>query len=296
MIAGLHIELTNKCTLKCARCARTTFIDQFGTSKWKNSDISLDALQKFIDIDLHSVTVSLCGNYGDPIYHNEFVNIIQWFKHKGANLLIFTNGSYKTINWWQEVAKVLTNNDTVLFAIDGVPENFTQYRVNADWDSIQQGIRVLADSDCRVIWKYIPFSFNEEDIDRARSIAQSLGMDNLVVDPSDRWDHNDQLTPKNFLGPSQWQKITWNIDKPQEVHPKCKNGDQHYISADGFYMPCCYVGDWRFYYKSEFYKNKERYNISNTTMTQLLSSEELKNFYNNITIKPESYCTFNCPK
>ena len=43
-VKGFHIELTNKCYLKCSKCARTTFIDKFGIDKWDNHDLSLNDL------------------------------------------------------------------------------------------------------------------------------------------------------------------------------------------------------------------------------------------------------------
>ena len=51
MINGLHIELTNKCTLKCSGCSRTSFIKQFPT-KWQNKELDLDQLVNFLDLDL----------------------------------------------------------------------------------------------------------------------------------------------------------------------------------------------------------------------------------------------------
>jgi hypothetical protein len=50
-ITGFHIEPTNICTLKCAGCARTKFIDQW-PQHWKNHSIDIEKLLKFIDIEL----------------------------------------------------------------------------------------------------------------------------------------------------------------------------------------------------------------------------------------------------
>ena len=94
-LAGLHIELTNLCTLKCPGCLRTQTISKW-PQHWRNYSLELDVLAKFLDIDLQDKIITLCGNTGDPIYHPEFHNFVKYFKSRGARLRIFTNGSYRT--------------------------------------------------------------------------------------------------------------------------------------------------------------------------------------------------------
>jgi hypothetical protein len=149
------------------------------------------------------------------------------------------------------------------------------------------------------VWQYIPFSFNEDTIDQARTLAQTLGFDEFLILPSDRWDENDTLQSANYTGDRTTAIVNWktNLDRTSEIDPKCKTlNNQHYISADGYYMPCCFVGDHRFYYKSEFYKNRSQYNISNTTISKILASNQSKDFYNTLEDAKLNYCTFNCPK
>jgi MoaA/NifB/PqqE/SkfB family radical SAM enzyme len=299
-LAGFDIELTNMCTLKCPRCARTKFIEQF-PKKWTNKNLNLTHLKQFLDIDLKDKTISLCGNYGDPIYHPQLFDIIDYLKAAGATIAIATNGSYKTQEWWQQLASMLDARDVITFGIDGLPENFTQYRINADWASIKIGIDVLATTDINTVWQYIPFAFNENNIDDARKLSKELGFTKFVILPSDRWDENDILQPSNYSGDRTLSIIKWKNElahnKTTEVDPTCKHSNsQHFISADGFYMPCAYVSDYRFYYKSEFYKNRLQYDISNTTISKILASSQSKDFYNSIEDAKLNYCTFNCPK
>ena len=294
-ITGFHIEPTNICTLKCPRCSRTKFIEDFKMKNWGNQQLDFEDFKNFLDIDLTSLVFTLCGNYGDPIYYDNLIPMVQWLKNKKANINIITNGSYRKSNWWNELTDCLTKDDTIIFSIDGIPNNFTQYRINANWDSIKQGIDIVAKSQVNTIWKYIPFAFNTDSIEIARSLSKELGIKHFEISPSDRWDSNDPLKPLGFTGKRQESIVQWKKgDKALAIDPKCKNNKEHYISATGYYLPCCYVGDHRFYYKSEFFKNKEQYNISKTTLTQVL--EISQNFYNTIEETNPDYCTFNCPK
>jgi len=293
-ISGFHIEPTNICTLKCAGCARTRFINQW-PQHWKNHSINIDQLHEFLDIDLKNKNITLCGNYGDPIYHPEFHQLIGSLKQRNAQLTIVTNGSYKSADWWESTVSILDNNDRVVFSVDGVPENFTEYRINADWNTIHQAMQICAQALCQTTWKYIPFNFNEQHIDTARNLSASMGIDHFQIDPSDRF---DELTEKykpvvDNLGKRYQSQQSWKQNNTQTVDPRCANNQSHYISADGYYSPCCYAADHRFYYKTEFGKNRKSYNIADHSLTQILTRPTVMEFYGDLTNKP--VCQYNCP-
>lgn len=296
MITGFHIEPTNICTLKCAGCARTRFIDQW-PQHWHNHSLDIDQLLRFLDIDLSTKTINLCGNYGDPIYHPDFINFVKRLKDTGVTLYITTNGSYKTKEWWQELTELLSPNDTITFSIDGIPENFTQYRKNANWTSIQTGIEISVKSQCQTVWKYIPFSFNETSIDQANKLALDFGIDRFIINPSDRFDEKTSMlmpSSKEFIGIRFESQQQWkNNNSVTSVNPKCHIGNQHFITADGFYSPCCFLADHRFYYKTQFGKSKKQYDIRNTTLSELLARPTVVEFYTSL--EQQSGCQYNCP-
>ena len=76
--------------LKCPRCSRTQFIDQFGIQKWKNQEIDLESFKQFFDIDLTDKRFELRGNDGDPIYYSSLIPMVQWIKEQGATVAITT--------------------------------------------------------------------------------------------------------------------------------------------------------------------------------------------------------------
>lgn len=293
-IVGFHLEPTNICTLKCPGCARTRFIDQW-PQHWKNHSINLDQLHEFLDIDLNNKTVMLCGNYGDPIYHPEFHELVKGLKQRKTHLTIITNGSYRSADWWETTVSMLDANDSVTFSVDGLPENFTKYRVNADWDTIHQAMQISVAAECKTVWKYIPFAFNKNDISAAQQLGEKIGIDLFQFDPSDRFDEaTAQYQPHNsYLGSRYQSQQSWKQNNTQTINPRCANNQHHYISADGFYSPCCYVSDHRFYYKTEFGKNKKSYNIVEHTLTQILTRPTVMEFYSELTTNP--VCQYNCP-
>lgn len=295
-IQGFHIEATNICTLKCSECARTKFIKQW-PQHWKNHSIDIDLLFKFIDLDINNYRVLLCGNYGDPIYHPEFHQLVLELKNRGAILHIVTNGSYRPAAWWQQLCDLLTATDTVTFSVDGLPDNFTQYRVNADWASIEVGMRMCASASCQTKWKYIPFLYNQHCIDSARELSQTLGIDQFIVAPSNRFDQNNtHLVPtKDLIDTRHWSQIQWKkSNNDHGIDPLCADQRQHFISADGYYVPCCFLSDHRFLYKTPWGKQREQFSISNTTLSKILKAETTINF--NKDLAANSACHYFCSK
>jgi len=296
-IIGFHIEPTNICTLKCPGCARTRFINQW-PQHWNNHNLDIDSLLSFLDIDLSGKHMYLCGNYGDPIYHSDLINFVYKFKQAGTSISITTNGSYKSRSWWQELTGYLDKEDEVQFSIDGTPDNFTKYRKNADWPSIQTAIETCVSSNCKTVWKYIPFAYNEETVEQAKKLSQELGVDTFLMDPSDRFDEQTlHLMPrfKNLIGEKFASKERWEKKNLiSNVNPKCNTGGEHFITADGHYSSCCFVADHRFYYKHQFGKNKKSYDITKTTISQILADKSVIEFYQNLDQQPA--CQYNCPK
>lgn len=295
-ITGFHIEPTNICTLKCSACPRTEFINQW-PAHWHNHSLDIEQLLKFLDIDLTNKKITLCGNYGDPIYHPDLVTFVDQLKKQGAHVSIVTNGSYKKHEWWEQLADTLDSNDSVTFSVDGIPENFTQYRVNADWKSIQTGMTVMAGSACETVWKYIPFSFNQDTIDQAQELSTQLGITKFHVEFSDRFTEktqhlkpSDQYVGSRLIPQTQWK----NNQQILEIDAKCKQGNYHYISADGHYGPCCFLTDHRFYYKNQFGKNKNSYDINTTTLSDILQRPVVVDFFKDLSQQPG--CQYNCPK
>lgn len=295
----VHLELTNICVLKCPRCSRTKFINDYG-KHWETASLKLDQIVKFLDVPLLGMEVLLCGNYGDPIYNKDLFDVVRWLKSQGAIVRLLTNGSYKTVEWWRELVGLLTPADTIEFSVDGTPANFTAYRINADWDSISAGMKVVGESVVNSTWSYIPFKYcaDEASISEARRICREVGIKEFVLNPSDRWDsENDIYKPISFYGRRESAHKQLRMGNKIELAPQCASGRMHFISAQGFYSPCCYTSDHRFYYKTVYGKCRELFNINEKTLTEILGLQEHKEFINSISgDNAPAVCMHNCPK
>jgi MoaA/NifB/PqqE/SkfB family radical SAM enzyme len=291
-IAGLHIELTSRCTLFCPRCGRTDWLGSDQKDSFRLVDLSYNNLCTFLEgANLTGCNVRFNGNYGDPIYNNKLLDFYSFFKHRGANVRLFTNGSYKPATFWKRLASLTTVSDRIIFSVDGTPDNFTNYRINADWESIEIAMRIMAKSKATVEWKLIPFSFNEESINEAKLIAANLGIDEFNVMPSNRWlAGNDPLRPTQSI---------ISFDRPgttKTFDPECKKYSTLFISADGYFYPCCYSADFRLV-KDTMFDGNEEFNIANTTLLQhLANGSKMSEFFRNLNDNRLPACNFCCTK
>jgi MoaA/NifB/PqqE/SkfB family radical SAM enzyme len=282
--SNFELEITNRCNLGCPRCARTDFIQQFPKA-WKHSDLDLEDFKLFIFSVLDKIQIfEFKGTMGDPIFHPKFIDWIKWAKEKGKRVFIHTNGQAgKAL--WTSLTKHLDKNDRVIVGIDGMPDSFMTYRVNAKWKNIETCAAVLRDK-VTLVWQFIHFSYNTHEIEDAKALSERLGFNEFFVLESDRWESNED-----------WLKPSDALDRPsfnQDIDPQCLSKPMHIVTAEGYYMPCCMLIDHRFRYKTPWAKT---YAIHQNTIKDIINSRLAADFFAKLTNKSApDYCRFNCGK
>lgn len=192
-----HIELTTRCRLLCVKCDRTELIEN---GLYKNIDIGIDVVNNYAKSDFDKFI--LCGDYGDPIYHPRFLEIVKIFKQHNKHLHIHTNGSGKTKEWWNKLFSILDDSDVVWFAVDGLSDTSGVYRVNYKHSDFNQAIEIMNVGrniyGLNIIWIFIAFNFNQHQIENAKKIAKE---NNIIfcLRKSARWSVGDVLMPDKSL-------------------------------------------------------------------------------------------------
>lgn len=178
-----HLELSSKCALACPRCPRTEKPGQY-----KVTELSIDLIRNIFTSDIleDTTTIMLCGGQGDPLYCKDMLEIVEYFKDHNPDieLVIVTNGSYRRKDWWEKLAHILNNQDTVVFSVDGWDnESNNKYRVNSNFDSILTGITTLANKNPEITlrWSTIVFSFNEHHLEKIQEVATQAGATEFQV-------------------------------------------------------------------------------------------------------------------
>jgi MoaA/NifB/PqqE/SkfB family radical SAM enzyme len=249
--------------------------------------------------------ITFCGDDGDPIYAHDLISVIDYIKSiKPVEIVIITNGSHKKPGWWCELGKVLTEQDTVHFSIDGydnVSNNL--YRVNSDFESIIQGIENLRlVSKCRLVWATIAFKFNEDYITYMQSLAVKLGMDAFQLTKSTKFGSvyssygaNDPLEPsEQYISSSHRferdvtllssrglnsqvntknMQLYKSVTEVNGVKPLCEIGNKGlYIDAQGRLFPCCWVAN-RYSHNSEWKAIASKFDLNRRTLADAVTDD-----------------------
>ena len=303
-----HIEPSSICTLKCPRCPRTEVPDSL-----LNRQLTLEFFQNQIGADTvqNIRKITFCGNDGDPIYCRELQEICQWLKQTNPdiNLVIITNGSYKSLGWWQGLAKTLDHRDEIHWSIDGWDQHSNeQYRLNSDWNSIMSGIQSFrtANTQTYCVWATIAFRFNQDHLYHMQSLAQNMGMDLFQLTKStkfgshypDTYGSHDPLCPDRAdlistthrfqrtttelsakIRPGQHLKdIFWQraqtLAQDQQYAGICLIGNKGvFLNSQGEFYPCCWTAN-RYPHNQNWHNMaQQRFNLWLRPFAEIISDE-----------------------
>jgi len=297
-----HIEVSSKCTLACARCARQEVPDGLINTELDLEFFKRNFTPEFVLANVEKIT--FCGDDGDPIYAHDLISIIQYLKSiKPVEIVIVTNGSHKKLAWWMQLGKTLDHRDSVHFSIDGYDHaSNNQYRVNSDYDSIIAGLQTLRSSSrCLIVWAAIAFKFNQNHLDHMQHTAKNLGVDRFQLTHSTKfgsvypsYGKNDPLQPSDrFVSSShRFERVITNLtahpgtpisptnirlfhetQTSNGVTPLCKIGNKGlYIDARGRLFPCCWVAN-RYSHNQEWQQQAEKFNLHHQTLQQALADD-----------------------
>lgn len=260
-IQDVHIELTTLCNARCPLCVRNAngYPHNFG---YPEVSLTLGQVkkifpEKFIQ-QLRSFTV--CGNYGDFLACRESLEILTFIKSVNPTLriTISTNGSARTPDFWQELAKL---GPEVFFCIDGLSQSHLLYRLDTDWDQIIKNAGIFIAAGGRAVWKMIEFDHNSQDIEPCKELAKKLGfirfdltnhgrMDGTVFDRQGRISHylGNQNHQEHVEQIIQWavrdRSQDWLLQRAEKNSVSCysENANSIYVAANGEVYPCCYLG------------------------------------------------------
>lgn len=265
----LNIETTTRCTLKCPACSRTWWNETLG-KKVPIHDIDIEQLYNFLNCATGKQIkmLDLRGDWGDCIYYPKLFDFIDKFR-KEKIFRIVTNGSRQTKKFWNNLASRLGHADTLEFSIDGLEDTNHLYRRNSDWQSLMTALDIIGKSKAKMVWRTRVFSFNENILDKMEKFANDKG---AVFQYQYTHRFGDaSLKPKS-------KKI---IDKELEYNskrkiigivPRCRVLENASISAYNMFMPCEWFRAPQILYKSDLWKQRQKWMIKDTTLDELMQN------------------------
>jgi hypothetical protein len=202
--------------------------------------------------------INFCGDFGDPIINNDLVDMCRYLKtNSTVSVYIHTNGSARTIAWWESLAQALPTDHIVEFALDGLADTHSLYRTGTDYNTIIRNVTAFMEAGGNAHWMYIKFRHNEHQVETARNLANALGFKSFDVKNSKRFGKqfpvldrqgnithyieqptNSTIKPVEFVDLKDYK--TWKVD----VSCFTLDSKELYIDANGHLMPCCLIASF----------------------------------------------------
>jgi MoaA/NifB/PqqE/SkfB family radical SAM enzyme len=273
----VQIEITNRCQASCPMCLRNIH-GGVENPNLVNSDWTL---QDFKDIFTPAILkqlkrIDFCGDFGEPTINNNLIDMCAYIKQHNPNIYtaIFTNGSTRTPEWWGNLAQAITQNHKIEFALDGLSDTHSLYRIGTDFNKILDNAKSFIRNGGYAIWMFIRFKHNQHQVMAAEALAKEHKFKEFIVKNSKRF--GDTFPVINKEG-----SITHYLDQPDTTPIKFFNKEdllsyqtwpeaetvncfvlhdkEIYIDANFTVLPCCLLGSFLYAnYDESLYK---KYNV-----------------------------------
>ncbi len=189
----IRIEACSLCQLNCAACwmreGEETIKKEEGLGYLKFSDF-----KKLVDDNPQIEKIELSNN-GEIFLNPELDKIIKYAYEKNILLIAFSGVNLNTLS--DEMAEILVKYRfiSMIVSIDGAtPDVYKIYRRGGDFNKVIANIKKINEFKKkynseypRLIYKFIIFSHNIEDIPLAKELAKELDMEISFVQNSLPW-------------------------------------------------------------------------------------------------------------
>jgi len=186
----LSIEPTNRCNLSCPFCLaglqnqlESTRHDllprDFGFMDFRlYQKIVMDA----VAFDIKKMQLHF---QGESLLHKGFPDIVKLAKEHGMYTQVFTNGLVLTEDYADRIIE--SGLDLMRFSVDGASEEtYQQNRVGGKFERVYKNMQMMVEranssrSSIPLVWQFIALRNNEHEIEKARRMAQDIGIDFFV--------------------------------------------------------------------------------------------------------------------
>lgn len=216
----------------------------------------------------------------------------------------------------------------VVFSVDGLEDTNHIYRRGVIWEKLYRNMKAYSATGAFAVWEWLLFEHNEHQVEEARALAKELGFEFIVKNPLGFGEYEDSLSgmnvynkegdyeytiwPTKYTGhrkePVFGKKVDFTykdrltipilpefskeLEKNSTIvcksieHSKSK---EIYISANGYMLPCCFLGGVFGHFHSSYSRyqfNKmitdyglEVFNLKNQSMLDIIQGDDFSKFF-----------------
>lgn len=232
----LSVEPTNNCNLNCPFC-----LVGLQNSLPSTAHDLLPRGFGFMDMDLFKKIARDAAAFGietmqlhfqgEPLLHKKFPDMVKEARAQGLLTHIFTNGLPITENYAERILD--SGLDMMRFSVDGASEEtYQKNRVGGKFERVFRNMTMMVEmakkrkSPIRLEWQFIALSNNEHEIEKARIMAEGIGINFFV---------------KTFAVTDP-ELLTKDPKYHRKLHPKpCLDIYRAiFVYWNGEVVPCCY--------------------------------------------------------
>lgn len=258
----IHLEISNRCQASCPMCSRNYHGGQ-DNPLINGKDWTLDEFKQIMspEVLMQVKSFYFCGNYGDPIVNQDLKDMIEYAAGVNPDVYIrvHTNASARSLDWWRDLARVMPNRHAVIFAIDGLEDTHSKYRIGTDYNKIIANAQAFIDAGGTAEWAFIRFKHNEHQVEDARKKAEDMGFSLFHHKNSARFIADDKFAvydkdgkTVDYLEAPTGSKLSYvtqdvidnykTIVKESKIDCAVLRNKEIYIDAYRNVYPCCFLG------------------------------------------------------
>tara|TARA_Y100000389_G_scaffold6201_1_gene5952 strand:- start:165 stop:899 length:735 start_codon:yes stop_codon:yes gene_type:complete len=200
-----NIDTSHRCAFKCPQCIRQKITSQ--SQIRRSFDLSEENFQKIFDY--YDEGLTFCGQISDPIYHPNFLELLKICNGEKKAVRIATVGSGKSDAWWDKAYSYGLGENAWYFGVDGIDEKSELYRIGSNFQDVWKRMKQGRDLGHLIVWQYIIFDYNQDDVDRAIDIAKEEDFSLLLINTNRGFNPNNPLLRDN---------VDFKLTQPDKKH------------------------------------------------------------------------------
>ena len=244
---NVTIDITNRCNLRCPLCATGK-----GETGRPSKVMPLADFEKIIDqISEKSFQVFLYC-WGEPLLVKNIADYVRVAKKAGLAVILSSNFSLP-ISHDRIESLILAGVDRIIVSMDGITaESYSKYRLGGNFDLVKENVRRFAHAKAKLktkspklIWQFLAFNFNEDQIPIARKLYTQWGFDDFEVEkPNLPFGINDPSLAEKWFAKNSALRLFDTFDIKDNTGRNCFwPWRLAVIQSDGALSPCCYVSN-----------------------------------------------------
>ena len=183
-LTKLYVEITTTCNLDCQMCVRRAWDEPNGSMPLAAFKGLMDQIGQF-----HPTPAVHLGGYGEPMFHDDFVEMVQQAKAAGARVELTTNGMLLDAD--TAAALLDLDLDRLVVSIDGVrPESYEDIREHASFEQVVENMVQLRRlklqhrgrrGNPKVGIAFVAMQRNVADLSELPRLATRIGASDILV-------------------------------------------------------------------------------------------------------------------